>query len=67
MIQYTPKVRQLVIDIRTLTIGEMLALREALQGEFDLPPDIGTREPREPVKPRPSSGAYADEESANAD
>lgn len=65
--QYTPAVKDLAERIRKLTIGEMLALREALRKDFDLPlpddepedePGGGVREPRTPL-PQGGSGAIA--------
>lgn len=54
---YTPAVKKIAESIRKLTVGEMVALRDALANDFDiLPPDIGVREPR-PSKPPSNSDA----------
>ena len=49
MRKYTPEVVSLATRIHALTVGELLALREALRADFDPPPDIGVREPRNPA------------------
>ena len=62
MTEYTRDVMDLANRIRKLTIGEMLALKEALSGDFDLPPDIGVREPANPHGRGPTRSATADKE-----
>jgi len=58
--RFTPAVLKLAKTIREgvrgLTMVELLALREALGNDMDLPPDIGVREPR---RPGPLSGGAA--------
>jgi hypothetical protein len=51
--KYTRAVMDLAKGIRGLSIGEMLALKETLKGDFDLPPDAGVREPVQPSGPSP--------------
>lgn len=60
---YTANVKRLAKEIRTLSIGELIALREALREDFDiLPPDIGVREPHPSPKPTlPPRTALGDE------
>ena len=64
MAKYTPKVMTLAQEIRVLTVGELLALNETLKGYFDVPPppDIGVREPREPIIPQGGLEAFADDD-----
>lgn len=50
---WTPTVKRLADEIRELTVGEMLALKQALAEDIDLPPPAGVREPR---RPKPSAG-----------
>lgn len=50
----TDRVRQIAHMIRSLTAGELIALREELRGYFDMPDDeggAGVREPRQPYPP----------------
>ena len=58
--KYTPAVKTLAEGIRKLTVGEMLALKEALRGDFDLPPNAGVREPRVPHTPSDSAATFED-------
>jgi hypothetical protein len=55
--RYTPEVKRAADQIRKivsgLTLTELLALRDSLEGNFPIDPLIGVREPR---KPKPESG-----------
>lgn len=56
---YTVAVKRIADDVRKLTTGELIALREALAGTWDiLPPDAAVREPRPEGQP-PSDSALA--------
>ena len=59
--KYTRAVMDLAKGIRELSVGEMLALKETLAGDFDLPPDIGVREPVQPNGPTMPSQAAKEE------
>ena len=58
--RYTPEVKRAADQIRKivrdLTLTELLALRESLQGDWPIDPLAGVREPREP---RPAGGSSA--------
>jgi len=57
---HTARTLKIAKQIRDLTIGELVALREILKGEWDiLPPDIGVREPRRPTPSAGSTGVTA--------
>lgn len=59
---YTPAVLDIVKRMRKLTTGELRAVNEALEREWQLPeppPDIGVREPRPPWGPEPGLEAEA--------
>lgn len=57
--RYTMDVIKARDEIMKLTAAELLALRELLEGYYELPPDVGVREPRDPRWPLLSGGAEA--------
>jgi len=60
---YTPAVKKAAEQVRKLSVGELVALRDALAQDFDiLPPDIGVREPRRPSPSGGREGALIDDD-----